>query len=132
MNCPIDNKELFADKAEAHTGYGCKTCKTSWLPQKYIESIKYTNHFEPKEFWLQVAEMEQTTSQYQCPVGCGNLTELEQFSGIHYCHSCSGVLFQSQALKKWLKQYPAKEDPHMPSKTTIGIDFFNFITTLLK
>ena len=120
------------DKAEAHTGYGCTNCKSSWLPKKYIESIKYTNHFEPKEFWLKVSKMQQSQSRHKCPTGCGHLTELEKLSGMSFCSTCSGVLFQPKVLKHWLKQYPAKEDPHILDKAFIGIGVLELITSLLK
>lgn len=50
MKCPIDGMILKADKAEAHVGYGCPTCKGSWLPKKYIDSLQYTKEFEPQKF----------------------------------------------------------------------------------
>ena len=76
--------------------------------------------------------MNQSVSRYQCPVGCGDLIELKELSGMSFYNHCSGILFQPQVLKQWLKQYPAKEDPHMLDKTFIGISVFDFITALLK
>jgi len=36
LKCPIDGNPLVIDRAEAHSGFGCLSCKGSWLPKNIL------------------------------------------------------------------------------------------------
>lgn len=133
LKCPVDGSTLNADQAEAHTGYGCKSCKGSWLPQSYIDSIQYTKEFEPQKFFNTLSNSVHATSNSRCPVNCGVLSSITDFNGISYCPSCLGVWFEPKGLKKMLENYQTKREnlsvADIPN-ATIGI--FDLLTALLK
>ena len=101
---------LKADKAEAHVGYGCPTCKGSWLPKKYIDSLQYTKEFEPQKFWEELTSKLTKISEGKCPVNCGELHHLNDVEGISYCPACMGMWFDANALKILLQNYPNKTE----------------------
>jgi len=98
------------DRAEAHSGFGCLSCKGSWLPKKYIDSLQYTKEFDPKNFWLELTNKQHHSEITNCPSSCGALHKVEDFKGISYCPKCYGMWFESACLKAWLKKYPTKHD----------------------
>jgi Zn-finger nucleic acid-binding protein len=110
MKCPVDGDVLKADKAEAHTGYGCTSCKGSWLPKSYIDSIQHTKEFEPQKFFSTFSKSIQEITSSKCPVNCGVLSSITDIDGISYCPSCLGVWFESKALKNMLSKYQTKRD----------------------
>jgi len=110
LKCPIDGEVLRADKAEDHTGYGCLSCKGSWLPKKYIDSLKYTKEFEPEQFWKELKNKTIKNNGHKCPSNCGTLHSVVDLEGISYCPNCLGIWFESSALKKMLKNYPNKTE----------------------
>jgi len=133
MKCPVDGDVLKADKAEAHTGYGCTSCKGSWLPKSYIDSIQYTKEFEPQKFFSTFSNSDHETTDYKCPVNCGALSAITDFDGISYCPSCSGVWFESRALKSMLNNYQTKRESSAIAdipNATIGI--FDLLGALFK
>ena len=111
MKCPIDGEVLKAEKAEAHTGYGCPKCKGSWLPKKYIDSLQYTKEFEPQQFWKELTSKSIKNNDFKCPSNCGTLYSIDDLEGISYCPSCFGMWFNPSALKSMLKTYPNKTEP---------------------
>lgn len=133
MKCPDDENVLIADKAEAHTGYGCMLCKGSWLPKSYIDSIQYTKEFDPQTFFSSLKSLGHKTSQVKCPVNCGFLSSSTSFNGVSYCPSCLGVWFEANALNSLLKNYRTKREnsiiADVPS-ATIGV--FDLLGALLK
>ncbi len=84
MKCPVDGDVLSPDKAEDHTGYGCESCKGSWLPKSYIDSIKYTKEFDPQKFFSTLKSSEHDASNSKCPVNCGVLSSITDLNGISY------------------------------------------------
>jgi Zn-finger nucleic acid-binding protein len=110
MKCPEDGNVLSADKAEAHTGYGCTSCKGSWLPKSYIDSIQYTKEFEPQKLFSTLSNSVHETTNSICPVNCGALSSITDIDGISYCPSCFGVWFESKALKSMLNNYQTKRE----------------------
>ncbi len=133
MKCPDDGDVLSADKAEAHTGYGCVSCKGSWLPKSYIDSIQYTKEFDPQKFFSTLKSSGHETTCFKCPVNCGVLNSITDFNSISYCPSCLGVWFESKALKNMLKNYQTKrENPAVADlpNTTIGV--FDLLGALFK
>ena len=65
MKCPEDGQPLKANEAEAHTGYGCASCKGAWLPKSYVQSIKFTKEFDPKDFFSALSISKSQTSNNQ-------------------------------------------------------------------
>ena len=133
MKCPADGDVLRANKAEAHSGYGCASCKGSWLPKSYIDSIQYTKEFDPQQYFNALKGSEHSVSNSQCPVNCGTLSVITELEGISYCPTCLGVWFESDALKNMLKNYQTKRDhsaiadiPHA------SISFFDLLGALFK
>lgn len=133
MKCPVDRDELIAGKTEAHTGFGCTTCKGSWLPKNYIDSIQYTKTFEPQKFFTTLQHSVHHVTHSKCPVNCGALSAVTDVKGISYCPSCLGVWFESKALKSMLNKYQTKREnaaiADIPN-ATIGI--FDLLATLFK
>lgn len=133
MKCPIDGEVLKADKAEAHTGYGCVSCKGSWLPKSYIDSIKYTKDFEPQKFFNGLSSKANENTNSKCPSNCGVLSTITDAKGISYCTSCSGVWFEESTLKEMLKRYSNKDSSlavtDIPNAT---IGFFDALGALFK
>jgi len=133
LKCPIDGEVLKADKAEAHTGYGCQSCKGSWLSKSYIDSIQYTKEFEPQKFFKTLSSAVNETINSKCPVNCGILSSITKLDGVSYCPSCLGVWFESRALKNMLNNHRNKKEnsgiADIPN-TTIGI--FDLLGALFK
>ena len=133
MKCPVDRDVLKAEKAEAHTGYGCTSCKGSWLPKSYIDSIQYTKEFEPQKFFSTLSNSDHETTNYKCPVNCGALSAITDFDGISYCPSCSGVWFESKALKSMLNNYQTKrESLAVADIPNASIGIFDLLGALFK
>lgn len=133
MKCPIEGSILKADKAEAHTGYGCASCKGSWLPKSYINSIQYTKEFEPQTFFNMLSNNMNETTHAKCPSNCGVLSSITEIKGISYCPSCLGVWFEASTLKDMLNNYQNKKDSLSfvdPASATLGI--FDILGSLLK
>jgi len=133
MKCPKDENVLSADKAEAHTGYGCASCKGSWLPKRYINSIQYTKEFEPQQFFSALSSSVHETTSSECPVNCGTLSSITDFDGISYCPSCLGVWFESIALKNMLNNYQTKrENSSVADVPNASIGIFDLLGALFK
>ena len=133
MKCPIDGDILKADKAEEHTGYGCISCKGSWLPKKYIDSIQYTKEFEPQVFFNTLTGAVNETTRSMCPVNCGELNSITEFKGVSYCPSCLGVWFESNALKSMLSCHRNKSEPAtFVDSGSVAVGFFDIIGSIFK
>ena len=133
MKCPVDGDVLKAGKAEDHTGYGCTSCKGSWLPKTYIDSIQYTKEFDPQKFFCALSKYPQEATSSRCPVNCGVLSSIADINGISYCPSCLGVWFESNALKKMLKNYQTKrEGAAFTDIPTVSIGIFDLFGALFK
>ena len=140
MKCPTDGNVLTADNAEDHTGYGCSACKGSWLPKKYIDSIKYSKDFDADRFFLDLSADNSGSTNFPCPSNCGSLNTIAKIDGAHYCRACKGIWFKEDALKNMLKRYPDKESSLAGVDTpnlTIGIfdilgSLFKFLGSLFK
>lgn len=133
MKCPTDGSVLKSDKTEDHTGYGCVSCKGSWLPKSYIYSIKYTKDFEPQKFFNELSATTNEIIHSKCPSSCGFLSTTTDSKGISYCTSCYGVWFEENALKEMLKRYNNKNSKLASTdipNTTIG--FFDVLGALFK
>lgn len=133
MKCPTDGSRLQPDKAEDHTGYGCVSCKGSWLPKSYIDSIQYTKNFDPQTFFNELTSKANEKSHSACPSGCGVLSVVTDLQGIRYCSSCSGVWFERNALTEMLRRYSNKDESltaaSLPNAT---MGFFDIIGALFK
>jgi Zn-finger nucleic acid-binding protein len=133
MKCPDDGNVLSADNVETHTGYGCASCKGSWLPKSYIDSIQYTKEFDPQKFFSTLKNSGYETTSFKCPMNCGVLNSITDFNGVSYCPSCLGVWFKSKALKNMLKNYQTKRENSaivdVPN-ATIGV--FDLLGALFK
>jgi Zn-finger nucleic acid-binding protein len=133
MKCPVDGDVLSPDTAEDHTGYGCESCKGSWLPKSYIDSIQYTKEFDPQKFFSTLKSSEHDASNSKCPVNCGVLSSMTDLNGISYCPSCLGVWFESKALKSMLKNYQTKRDnPAVADIPNASIGTFDLLGALFK
>jgi len=124
LKCPVDGSNLVADKAETHAGYGCPSCKGSWLPKKYIDSLQYTKEFEPQQFWKELTSKVIKKSDCKCPSNCGTLHSVNDLEGISYCPNCSGMWFDSRALKGMIKNYRNKTESFVVAdapNTIIGL-----------
>jgi len=133
MKCPHDGDILQADKAEAHTGYGCVTCKGSWLPKSYIDAIQYSKEFDAKKFYQSLSCSAEHKTQINCPVNCGVLSTIPTLAGASYCPSCMGLWFEAKALKNMLKNQANKSDPASfvdPGNVTVGL--FDILSSLFK
>jgi Zn-finger nucleic acid-binding protein len=123
----------MADNAEDHTGYGCSTCQGSWLPQKFINSIKYSKDFEPKEFFNDIDSKVSGQANKRCPSNCGWLSTIGNTEGISYCVACHGVWFERDALKDMLKRYRNKQSSMVGADTpNIAVGFFDILGVLFK
>ncbi|MCF7517708.1 MULTISPECIES: hypothetical protein [Pseudoalteromonas] len=130
MKCPEDGQPLKADEAEAHTGYGCASCKGAWLPKSYVQSIKFTKEFDPKDFFSALSISKSQTSNNQCPMNCGALRSTNNLS---YCPSCLGVWFKHKALRKMLNNYQTKRDNANSADTPIMAEgIFSLLGALFK
>lgn len=133
MKCPIDKSVLKAELAEAHTGYGCESCKGSWLPKKYIDSLQYTKDFKPQQFWLELTNESFKKTDNQCPFKCGALHAINNHHGMSYCPSCLGIWFEAKALKNMLKNYRNKSDLLASTDIVSGaVGVFDLFGKLLK
>lgn len=132
MKCPIDGTVLQADKAEAHTGYGCISCKGSWLPKSYVASIQYTKEFDPQTFFAEVSSKAHQTTHNKCPCNCGYLRTTPEEEGVSFCSTCSGVWFEKNALKELLWRYNNKDDSFTAASSIDAIGFFATIGALFK
>ena len=133
MKCPNDGNLLKADKVNEHTGYGCVTCKGSWLPKSYIDSIKYTKDFKPESFFNELSSKSNEQIHSNCPSNCGVLSATIDSKGISYCPSCSGVWFDENALKEMLKRYNNKNSPlAITDIPNASIGFFDVLGALFK
>ncbi|MBU2893716.1 zf-TFIIB domain-containing protein [Colwellia sp. D2M02] len=133
MKCPVDGDVLSAEKAEAHTGYGCASCKGSWLPKSYIDSIQYTKEFDPHKFFSTLKSSGHDATNSKCPVNCGVLSSISDFNGISYCPSCLGVWFESKALKNMLNNYQTKrEDAAFADIPNASVGIFDLLGALFK
>ena len=133
MKCPVDGDVLKADRAEAHTGYGCKSCKGSWLPKSFIDSIQYTKEFEPQKFFSTLSKSVHETTSSKCPVNCGALSSIADIDGISYCPSCLGVWFESKALKSMLNNYQIKrEGAAIADIPNASVGIFDLLGALFK
>jgi len=110
VKCPVDKEILTADKAEVHSGFGCLTCKGSWLPKKYIDSLKYTKEFDPQQFWQELTKKPSKSNDSKCPSNCGALHKIEHINGVSYCPKCNGMWFESGCLKVMVNKYRTKKD----------------------
>ncbi|WP_298633649.1 hypothetical protein [uncultured Umboniibacter sp.] len=133
MKCPTDGNVLIADNAEDHTGYGCSACKGSWLPQRYIDSIKYSKDFDADKFFLDLSADNSESTNSLCPSDCGSLNTIANIDGANYCPVCKGIWFKKDALKSMLKRYPDKESSLADVDSPIlAIDIVNFLGSLFK
>jgi Zn-finger nucleic acid-binding protein len=133
LKCPNDGNVLIAGNAEDHTGYGCSACKGSWLPRKYIDSIKYSKDFDVDKFFLDLSTDNSGCTNLPCPSNCGFLNTIANIDSINYCPVCKGVWFEKDALKNMLKRYPDKESALSgvdTSNLTVGI--FDILGSLFK
>lgn len=132
MKSPIDGSILKAEKAEGHTGYGCVTCKGSWLPKSYIDSIKYTKDFEPDKFFNALLSNTNESTHSVCPSNCGVLSTTIDSKGISYCASCSGVWFDENALKEMLKRYNNKNSLTAVDIPNTSVGFLDVLGAFFK
>jgi Zn-finger nucleic acid-binding protein len=133
LKCPTDGNILAVNKAEDHTGYGCECCKGSWLPKKYIESIRHTKKFEPDTFYTELLSHKNEVFDAMCPSNCGVLTTTKHTVGTSYCAVCSGVWFEANALKQMLARYNNKNSPLTGVDTpNIFIGLIDFIRAFFK
>lgn len=136
MKCPDDGSTLKAGRAEAHTGYGCLSCKGSWLPKSYVESLQYTKEFQPAIFFKTLPSITNKVTKSQCPTNCGALHAISEKEGVSYCPSCLGIWFESNALKNMLNMQKDKKDPEMIfdslSVTNLTTGLFDLLSGILK
>ena len=133
LKCPIDGSFLEVGRAEEHTGYGCATCKGSWLPKKYINSIKYSKDFDPQQFFTELSTNTSGHTDKRCPSSCGLLSAVKNLDGIDYCSVCHGVWFEKDSLKTVFKRLRNKES-HLNGVDTpnLTVGFFDFLGFLFK
>lgn len=131
MKCPNDGFTLAMGNTEAHTGYGCANCNGAWLPFSYIASIRFQREFSPDHFKSKLQASTRTTSERQCPAGCGALDECEVNKvTLDYCPSCNGVWFDSGELKSTLAKFPLNKQSSNDGKLLVGETVLEILVAL--
>lgn len=106
MKCQCEKGELTLWQGTGEIGYGCKECKTNWLPNKYIKGLALDSKFKYSDFAELIKTAQSSETTMQCPHGCCNLTNKHTAHfDVNYCHTCHGILMTEQQAKKFYAHY---------------------------
>ena len=110
MHCPREDTTLVVREAEGHIGYFCSSCKGTWLPTRYVQSIEYTRQFSYADFPSNIAENSVVTSELACPSGCGRLHEVKSpDASLFWCPKCRGAWFDRGEIARLLAEFAPRE-----------------------